>query len=506
MSIISLGFFILTAVSALVYWIVPKKARWVVLLAASWVFIWFSNKSIPACAVMLCMLLIAYLAGLVFSKIAENGVIRRTVMLVSVVIEAGLLVLLKDLGFFIHIFDGAGETPGFISYLAPVGISYFALSLISYILDTYWQVQESEKNPLKVMLFGSYFPLLTSGPIVRYHETGAQLFEEKTFDYRNFCFGLQRMLWGFFKKLVIADRVAALVNTVYADPAAYPGFYVWTAIAAFVLQLYCDFSGCLDILFGISQLFGVKLPENFDLPFISRNLSEFWRRWHITLGLWLKDYILYPVLKSSLFQSFGKLCRSKFGKKYGKKIPTICGLLISWFLIGFWHGGGWNYIVGVGLWMWFVISLGEFLEPLLKWLTKTLRIKTDTFSWHLFQSVRTFLIYMAGIALFRAESLRSGLELFGAGLGTFNPRIFADGSLLELGLSGKDITVVLLSLLVIIAAVAIRITAKVPVREWMARQNIVFRWLIWFALIIAVIVFGQYGPGYNAADFIYGGF
>ena len=506
MSIISIEFFIMVAIAAIIYWVVPSKFRWTILLIISLYFTWTVNEgSKRALLLMLGMIGVAYISSISFFK-CDKSIPRRIIAIVSVLIEIGLLIRLKESAFFLfwlH-FDLEKITP--VRLIAPFGISYFALTLVGYILDTYWKVQDIEKNPLKFMLFGTYFPLLTSGPIVKYCETGEELVKEHHFSYKNIAFGCQRIMWGIFKKLVISERLSIIVTAIYSDPEGHPGLYIWMAVLLFVLQLYTDFSGCLDIIYGVSDIFGVQLPENFDHPFAARSLSEFWRKWHITLGNWLREYIFYPIMKSKAMISLSEHLKKRIGKKYGKKITSCIALFFSWFLIGFWHGGTMNYIIGVGLWMWLVIALSELLGPTFDKLSSILGIDRKCYSWELFQRVRTFLLFAFGLGLFPAKGFLPGVNMYTVGFSIYNPWIFFDGSLLKLGLTATDLNILMLSIIILIVAGEISLRNNISLREWIASQNFTFRWLIWLSMFAVILVYGKYGPGYSAAEFIYKGF
>jgi D-alanyl-lipoteichoic acid acyltransferase DltB (MBOAT superfamily) len=201
-----------------------------------------------------------------------------------------------------------------ISVIVPVGMAYFQLTLIGYVTDVYRSTCKAQLNILKHTLFTSWFPVLTCGPILRKSEMDDELFGVHHFNYQQLCFGLQRMIWGYFKKLIVADRLAIFVASVYSDVSQVAGVFIAIAAILFLLQLYCDFSGCIDIVLGVSQCFGVRLPENFRTPFFSKSIEEWWRRWHITLGAWSKDYLLYPLLKSSVFQTIGRFSKKILGK------------------------------------------------------------------------------------------------------------------------------------------------------------------------------------------------
>ena len=501
----------MVAVAILIYYILPAKFRWIALLASSGVFL-FSAGGWKQAAMAIGIVLWTYLAALLIDRYKEKSKISKAILAVAVVSLVGSLLFLKEQIFFVNSGNkilgalGAGMSLSVYQVAAPIGLSYFVLTLISYVCEVYWGTVEVQKNPFRFLTYGLYFPILTSGPILKYNDTSKELFEAKSFDYTRFCFGVQRILWGFFKKIVISERLSVYVTAVYSDSNTFNGLYVPLAAMAFILQLYTDFSGCIDIIMGVSSLFGVELPENFNFPFYSKTLSEFWRRWHITLGGWLKEYILYPILKSGLCQKYGSVCREKFGKKKGKKIPTWTALIIAWFLIGLWHGGGYNYIFGIGLYMGIVIVLSEILEPAFAKIKQLLRINDQTFSWSLFQMIRTFLLAAFGISFFRADSLSSGFGMWKNAFAVWNPWILFADPVDELGLSTEDYRVLQVSILVLLVTAVISIREKKSIRELVAKQNIVFRWLVWIVPLFAVVLYGKYGPGYSAAEFIYKGF
>lgn len=507
MSVSSFQFLVFIGVVAVIYYILPLKYRWLAVLIGNIYFV-YQNNGERAELAMITLILVAWLFGILTQRIKSANT-KRWICVAAMVVECGTLLLTKDSVFFDHFTRQVGyHMPSeWLGWFAPLGISYFALTLISYIMDVYWGTQKVQKNPLKFMTYISYFPTLTSGPIMKYGDCAGQILEGKHFQYENLCYGAQRILWGFFKKIVIAERLSVLVSAIYDDPATYTGMYLWIASAAFVMQLYCDFSGCIDIIMGASQMMGIQLPENFDLPFASASISEFWRRWHITLGTWLKEYVFYPLLKSALWQKLAQKSKKVFGKKWGKKVPVWLGLFVTWFSIGLWHGGSYNYIWGVGLWMWLVIVSGELLTPVFEKIIRVAGIKTDCFSWHFFQCLRTCFIFMVGLAAFRAGDWTNTINVYKEAVSVFNPWIIWDGSFLKLGLTAEDYRVLAISVLIIAVAGIVKLThLETTLRELISRQNVLFRWLLWFALFLFVLIWGKYGPGYNAAEFIYRGF
>ncbi len=508
MSFTSFTFFCLVAATVIVYYILPVKIRWITLLFSDAAFIYFANGDLKLVLIMLLTAVIAYLTGLLTDLSKSKGKTGKAVTVIGVLLITVLFVGIKDCNFFINCFNGITHgNASLLSIAAPLGVSYYSLMWIGYALDVYWGTCPVEKNPLKFLVFAGYFPLLTSGPIVKFQEVGDQITSGHKFDYTKFCFGLQRMVWGLMKKLVISERLSTIVNTVYADPVTYSGAYVFLAMLLFVLQLYTDFSGCVDIAMGCAEMLGVDLPENFNLPFLSKTIAEFWRRWHITLGAWLRDYILYPILKSSPWQAMGKACKKRFGKKWGKKIPTWIGLFISWFIIGFWHSAAWNYILGVGVFMWAVIVLGEATEPLWKKVKSALRISDSAVWFQAFQVVRTYLIFTVGLSMFRCyEGMGQVKTIWKSALSTWNPGVLFDGSICNLGLDYKDLIVLAIFLGILILSGIVRAVKKMQIREVVAGWNIVIRWILYLLLFYSVVIFGCYGNGYDASAFIYGQF
>ena len=517
MALISLKFIAFFLIVCLVYFLLPACAQWVWLLGASLVYYYsVSYYTIPGMIFFIVMVLINW-AG---TQYMDHPVKGKTVYKAVLIFDIISLAVFKYSDFFYKMILGAGELFGkdfsndicaYIVYYTrencPPRISYFALIIIAYITDVYWGNSKALKNPGKTMLFVSYFPLMTSGPIVTFEKMEDQLFGQKhSFSYDRFVRGMERVIWGMFKKMVISERLAVIVTWIYSYYEAYRGLYIFAAAAMFAFQLYCDFSGLMDIVLGCSEALGIILPENFDTPFYSMNLSEFWRRWHITLGAFLRDYVLYPIQISKGFKKLRKWCKNHLGKGYEKKfnLPLYLSMLISWFLIGLWHGGGWNYIFGVGLYMWLVIVLGKILTPVFSWLVKVLHINTQCASYTLFLRLRTFVLFMFGLSFFRAETLKDGFLMWKGAFSKFNPWIFFDESFFSMGLDRREWGILAFGMILLF--IVSYISQKRDVRDYIREQNFAARLLIFAALFAMIIVFGYYGADFNAADFIYGRF
>lgn len=508
MSIISLGFFLFVAVMVAAYYITPRSGRWITLLLGSTAFI-IMGSSWRLYIVFLDQVMVAYAGALLLHKYRKYS---KWICGVVIAGEIAVLVLLKESSFFITtaryaltLLGRPSEIP-YWEMAAPLAISYYTLMLVSYILDVHWEKVPPEKNLLKLVLFAGFFPQMVAGPFTRYGETAAKLYEGHRFDYNQFCFGVQRFLWGLFKKLVLAERLGVVAGTIYGGGLegtwTPTGSYVWIGAAAYMFQVYTDFSGGMDIMLGTAQMMGIALPENFNTPFYSTSVSELWQRWHITLGLWLKDYIMYPFLRARPGVWLRTFCRKHFGKKAARKIPAYIGTLLVWLCCGFWHGGSYKFVFW-GLINFVVIVGGMILQPLFDKLKTLLRVNTGAASWTLFGRLRTAFLFVAICSVQPAESLFNALKMWKNAF-VFNPWVFVDGSLYQLGLDRIDFWIMIFGLLLLF--VISKYQQKGSVRETIAKQNLVFRWVLWIGLLMAVLLFGMYGEGYSPADFIYGGF
>lgn len=506
-SLLFTGFFLL---SLGIYYCVPGRIQWVALLIFSVCF--FLLSSTPYTGIYLLITIIStWLCARIIYKALSQGKQKQAKagLIAGIVVNLGMLVLLKYTDFLFGNFNRIfsllyiAVRAESLGLLVPLGISFYTMQVMGYLLDVYWGIAVPPGNPLKTALFVGYYPLLTSGPITRWQQIGESLYQPHKFDSRTVSFGLQRMLWGVFKKLVISARIGILVDTIYGDTAAYPGFYIWLATGLFMMQLYTDFSGCMDIIIGASECYGIVLPENFRTPFFSRSVQEFWQRWHISLGGWLRDYLLYPILKTDTWNRLRIWTKTRFGKKASKQFPVWFGMLFVWLSVGLWHGGGWKYILGQGLWFWSCIVLGQALEPVFKRWIEVLKINTECFSWHLFQSLRVFVLVSIGNMFFRLKSIANTFQTIKAGITCWNPEIFFDQSLLQLGLDQKNLHVVNISLLLLLLVSVLEEREKTSVWELLEHQNLVFRWFVWFVLVFGIILLGMYGPGYDAQAFIY---
>ncbi|SKB87274.1 D-alanyl-lipoteichoic acid acyltransferase DltB, MBOAT superfamily [Lachnospiraceae bacterium] len=520
MNIISLGFILFLIAAAVIYYITPGKVQWVTMLILSIVF--YCLAATPYTILFLLFSAVtAYVTGLVLADPKNgdplNGFNKKaaSAAAIAIILNVGIWFLMKGSAYWIQLsawlHARASVIPAMkaVPIAAAFGMGYYTCQTIGYIVDCSWGTTKPEKNFFKLFLFLSFFPQLTTGPISRHEALAPQFYKGVAFSIDNIERGAQRILWGFFKKLVIAERVSVIVNAVYGNPASFTGLWTWIGALLYPIQIYADFSGSVDVVIGAAEIFGITLPENFNNPFFSQSSQEFWQRWHISLGSWAKDYIMYPVLKSKRVVALTKSVKKKFGKRASKLTSLGIGMFCTWFVMGVWHGN-YKFIVGCSIWYWFVMLMYEVLSPFLSKVNAVLHIKEDSFSWVLFRRVRTYVIYAFSMVFFRADGISEAIVMIKRMFNAFSPSvinlwIFTDGSLYKAGLTKFDFTIILVSVIVLMIAAVLRENYGYA-RNWIAEQGLVFRWFIWIALFACVIVYGEYGPGYHSADFIYAGF
>jgi predicted membrane protein involved in D-alanine export len=530
MAINSLNFIIFIAIVCLVYFVVPKKIKWVVLLIANYTFYWICSKKLIV--YMLITTISIYLLALGMGKIdsktkelckkEEDRKVKKQIknkaktkkkwiVFLAVLINFGILISLKYCNFIFKnlnsLFDMIRipiEIP-FKQILLPLGISYYTLQAISYVVDVYRGKYLPDKHLGRVALFVSFFPQMVEGPIGRYDELANQLYEPHKFNYENVKFGIQLMLWGYFKKMVIADRAALYVNEVFAHYQNYIGIPLFFAAALYTLQIYAEFSGCIDIVRGTAQILGINMAENFKRPFFSKSVQEFWRRWHITLGTWFKEYIFYPISLSKLTVKISELAKKIFKTSYiTKLIPAIFALFFVWFGNGIWHGASWKYIF-YGLYYYIIMVIGMLFEPLGNKILSKLKINKEAFSYKLFQMIRTTIIVIIGMLIFRSSSLRMAWKMFKNIFTIKNIELLFNGKLFNIGFDYFDFNILVIGTIIILI-VGILQEKGYNIREKISKQNLPFRWILYYTIIFAIILFGIYGYGYVASDFIYGQF
>lgn len=519
MSFISVDYIVFVVALLVLYYILPKKIRWTSLLLGSYYFYYVSSKLLVA--FLLLSTISIYVAGLFIDKEKEKekqisaDVSKETkkqikekikkhkklIVLLTIILNFAILAVFKYSGFMtrninqiLNVFKL--ENISILTFVLPLGISYYTLMAVSYIVDVYRGKYKAEKNFFKVALYLSFFPSITQGPISKYEQVGNELYEGHKFNIDNLIHGASLMILGVFKKLVIADRAGIFVNEVFGEPSY--GIIMFLGAVLYTLQIYAEFSGCMDIVIGTARLFGIVLPENFNRPFFSRSVQEFWRRWHITLGAWIKEYIFYPVSLSKMNMNATSFFRKHFPKGMAKFLIVAFPLLFVWLYNGIWHGASWKYIA-YGMYYYFLIIVGILLAPLLSKVREKLKIKTESKIYALYEIIRTTLFVIIGMMMFRSHSfmtfVRSFINMFKAN----------SAGILDFGLAKLDFIILIIY---VIALIIIGIFQEKGTKIYLKlrEKNVVVRYLVYAFGILSIVVFGIYGEGYDTSSFIYGQF
>ena len=327
----SLEFLLFFPIVTLGYFLTPGKWRWVLLLLAS---LWFYLSFIPWYVLILVLAIAVDYSAAIFIEDSKTPRRRKTWLVISILSTVAILFVFKYFNFFAENANllakmiGWNYSPVLLRFALPIGLSFHTFQSLSYVIEVYRGNYKAERHPGIYSLYVMFYPQLVAGPIERPSHLLPQLRTYHHFDWENFNSGLLRMLWGFFKKMVIADRIAVYVNEIYRHPSDHAGANTWFAVYLFAIQIYCDFSGYSDIAIGAAQVMGINLAENFRQPYFAKTIREFWHRWHISLSTWFRDYIYFPM-----------------GGSRAKATVWIFALMCTFLLSGFWHGAKWTFII-----------------------------------------------------------------------------------------------------------------------------------------------------------------
>lgn len=491
----SLNFLIFFPVVVLLYFVIPQKIRYIWLLAASYYFYMCWNAKYAL--LLLFSTAVTYFSGLMMDWVKsqsweEKKIVRRKKECVAISFFLNLSVLfvfkyfdfvLGNLNHLLGMVNIQLNHPSF-DIVLPVGISFYTFQALSYTMDVYRNEIYAEKNFLRYALFVAFFPQLVAGPIERSKNLLKQLAIPSKLDFDRARDGLLLMMWGYFLKIVLADRIAIFVDTVYGDYHTYGGCYLIIATLLFAVQIYCDFSGYSVIALGAAKILGINLMENFNAPYFSKSVTEFWRRWHISLSSWFRDYLYIPL----------------GGNRKGK-IRKYVNIMLVFLASGLWHGAQWSYVVWGGLNGLYQI-LGEILCPLRDKGTKIFHLRPETESNKLLKIVITFLLIDFSWIFFRANSLREAWEIIKSILTVYNPWVLFDGSLYTCGLEQKNFMLMIWAIFVLFVADIFKYHG-VEIRKVIENQEYWFRWLVLAISVSLILLLGIWGPGYDEANFIY---
>ncbi len=514
MSIISFTFLIFLFSVFVLYYLVPKRFQWVILLAASIVF--YTAGGIQSLGFILTTATTVYIGAIAMQKLAEqqkqylkeNKAVlskeektayktktkkkRKYWMLAVLLLNVGLLCFFKYFHFaleqinaILHL-TGATEIQDTFQFIVPLGISFYTFQATGYLLNVYWEKTTAEKNYAKMVLFVSFFPQITQGPISEYDQLSAELFAEHTFSYKNYSWGLQRLLWGFFKKMAIANVLSPWVGDIFQNYGSYAGVTVLIGAFLYSIQIYADFSGYMDIMCGFCEVLGIRLTENFERPYFSKSVAEYWRRWHMSLGAWFKNYIYFPIGMSTWSRKLAKTTRAKMGKHFANTFPATIALLIVWTATGMWHGASWAYI-SWGLVNGLFIILGMWLEPVYETCRNKLHLSSDIWAWRAFQTIRTFILVTFIKVLPEVGTLKDGVGLLKRIFTNYTiPATFSEWFPY---VTARN-TLCMIAFSVVVMFVVSLIQRRQPVRQWMHRIPVVVRLGIYVVMFLGIVYYG----------------
>ena len=502
MAVTSFEYIVFTLAAALVYFVIPRRARLFWLLAASLLF--YGLWSVPNAVLLVASSLGTYLVGLLCEEkpggeAAGKGDRRRKCILtIGILLLAAELFVFKYLNFTLTQFNRileAAENPfrfEGVGLIMPVGVSFYVFQSIGYMVDVYRGKVRAERNVARFLLFITFFPKIIQGPIERSDGFLRQIGEiggyRGRFDYRRVSGGLMLALLGFFMKMVIADRIAIMVDRIFAHYYLYGTVELALGAVGYALQIYCDFAGYSLIAVGVGRVFGFELIQNFDCPYFAASTREFWRRWHISLSTWFRDYLYIPL--------GGSRCSA-----WRKRLNIMIVMLVS----GIWHGAGWNFIAW-GLVHGFYQVAGDILAPRLDRLRKRLGARTESASYAWGRMIVTFALIDLAWIFFRAESISLALDYLRRMFTCFNPWVLFDGSLLSLGLAGNELNILVAALAIVIAVDVSRYRHRAGIDDLLENQSLWFKWGVIILLFTMVWVYGEYGPGFSGSNFIYQSF
>ena len=537
MAYTSLKFFVFLAVLMLLYFRFPwKQYRWAVLLGANCFF--YLMASYRLAAYILFTTISTYWGAIWIARIAQRtkqavaehktdwnreqkknyknreNAKKRRILTAVLVANFGIMAFLKYYNLFAGSLNtllgewGMAFSAPTLKLLLPLGISFYTFQSMGYLVDVYWGKVDAQRNLGKFALFVSFFPQIIQGPISMYDQLAHQLYEPHDFDITRLKHGAELILWGLFRKLVIADRAVIALNAITEDYGAWNG----TALAFFLLlyavQIYADFSGGIDISRGVAQIFGIDMVDNFRQPYFARSVSEFWHRWHITLGAWFRKYLFYPLAVSKSFLSMGKAIRGTrlgktgAGQHIAKVLPTSLASFAVFMLVGIWHGANWKYL-GFGVWYGGIMMLSSLCEPLFTTMTQKLKINTERWWFRLFQMLRTFLIVLLGYIFDIAPNLTESFSTFQR---LFTQRSFSTAwrQIRELELEPRHYKIIALgTLLMLLVDIYHETHGCGVIREVLDRKPFLLRYILLLGCILATLYFGVWGPSFGAAAFVY---
>lgn len=495
MSFVSVYFLAFTAAATAGYFLIPKRFQWIWLLLCS--YFYYLAAGPGYLFFLIYSTVITYFGGLY----AESG--KKGAVPLVLALDFGMLAAVKYTNFMIGNLNGIfGTNLEEFRLLLPLGISFYTFQSAGYLLDVSWKRCRAERNFFRFALFISFFPQILQGPIGRYSTLAHQLFEHHSFDIRRAEKGLMRIAWGYFKKMVIADNAALYVNLIFDQYDRLPGYGI-LGVLMYSAQLYADFSGGIDIVIGISEILGITMDENFRQPFFSVSITDFWHRWHITLGTWMKDYVFYPVSLSGWMGRFGKFCRKRMGKDIGRALPICVANLIVFLVVGIWHGPAWHYIV-YGLFNGLIIAFSGLMAKPYRLLKKKAGIRDTDSAFRVFQMVRTFLLVNLSWYFDRSGSLHQAFVMIKDSIVKFRFSFRVLDSVSNWADSSAVIFFCITGGCAVVFFISLLREKKIDVRGELAQKSPAVRFAVLLILVLCLVFFGN--RPLSQGGFIYANF
>ena len=490
-----------------IYQLTPKKYRKYTLLGANYLFFLMLSKLLVIYQIINVVITFLFSNMLdagkrssIVNNYHANGKRNKKILMLGISLNLGILIVLKYTDFIGESLFGSNWSA--LNFLVPVGISYYTLQSISYLVDVRAKKYPAEQNIFNLALYLSFFATIMEGPITRYNDVNNSLFSGDPVTYTNLTVGYQRILWGLFEKVVIADHLANGVAYLFKQTYLVGSLSLLAAVLC-TLQMYMDFAGTIDIAIGSAHIFGVNLPENFRQPFFAKNASDFWHRWHITLGTFFRDYIFYPISLSKPIMRITKWTKKHFGKKCAKYIGPSIALLFVWLANGFWHGPRLTYIF-YGIYYFILILLELIFEQPVRKIYIKMHINEYGIGPRIFRFIKLFIIVIIGEMFFRADTLTKGFSMFFSMFTDFNFSVFRE-QWKYVGIGVTDYIIVFLGL-ILVFIIDVMKEKKISIREIIENRPAYQRWIFWYACILVIVFLGAYGQGFSSTDMLYAGF
>ena len=490
----SINFMIFFPVVLALYFVIPKALRQIWLLAASYYF--YMSWNARYALLIAASTLITYVSGIAIERYRDSGRTGRrlTVLFSCLGINLGILLFFKYGNFLIASLDRGvellhiGSVDQRFYFLLPVGISFYTFQALGYTIDVYRGDVRAETNLIRYALFVSFFPQLVAGPIERSKNLLSQMqniAEIKLWNARRVTSGTILMIWGFFVKMVIADRAAVLVNTVFDNYRMYGSTELVLAAVFFALQIYCDFGSYSLIAIGAAKIMGFELMENFNTPYFACSIRDFWSRWHISLSTWFRDYLYIPL----------------GGNRRGRVRKSV-NIMIVFLASGLWHGADWSYVVWGGIHGAYQV-IGDYLASFREKCIRKLRVNTACFSWKFLQTAVTFVLVVFAWIFFRADSIGDALQYIRRIWVRPTPWVLFNGEIFTLGLDRPEMNILFVAICMLGLVDLVRYRKKMTLDVFLMQQNLWFRGGIMIGLVVLIFVCGKYGVGFDPQQFIY---